>query len=1087
MLPHSRFPGWLFLLLFSACCGGLHAQNIVVSSSELLFAAPVGGAAEPALLTVSSSGAPIVVNVAVNTFGVGHWLNATPTASGTPVSLVVTANSAGLDAGVFFGEVLISSAQAPNSPVAVPVRFTVGGAQAGALTVSPASLSFTGQPFGFPPGTQTLSVVSSPSGLSFAASVSTDSGGNWLNVSPATAIAPAGLTVSVTTAGLPAGAYTGTILITPSTGPAVSIPVTLDISTANVLSVNPSALQFFYQIGGFLPASQTFEVANAAGLPISFAVSPSSGDGLNWLSATPLFAVTPQTVTVSVSPPLVSGVYLGKVNVSAPSTSNASVDVPVTLTVSAAPLLTIGSYPSRFTYQIGRAAPPPQSIFLGSTAGALQYTASATTSSGGQWLAVAPSSSQTPQALSIAVSPGSLAPGTYSGTVTIVAPGAGNSPVSIPVTLVVSTGGELTSSLQAIHFNYQPGGQSQVVTQTVRIDSNGAPLAVTAAASTTTCGGNWLHVYTPSFTTPASATVAIEPVGFTAPVDCTGVVTFTSAGASTGLQIPVTLRVAAAPLFNFTPMWLNFTAPFDGEITAEQEISLGMTDTSAAQFTATASTITGGPWLRVTPETGATPAALRVSANPSNLSPGSYTGSILLSSAALNGSRAIPVTLRVTATFAAAATPAALTFTQVVGGAPPPAQTIGIATGGVSTPFTVTTSQGWLSANPNTGATPNTISVSINGSGLAPGTYSGAVVFVMPAAANSPLSVPVSLTIVPARMISSAVSQLSFTWRVGETAPAAQTVRVTSTGDPANIAAAVTSGAWLRVAPANATTPANFEVSVVPAGLAVGTYVGTVELAAPGIAGSPIRIPVTFSVLSAPAPSLTDLYNAASGLRGALAPGEIISIKGLGLGPDTGVELQLTPEGKVATTLAGVRVLFEDVPGPVLYASAGQINVVVPYEVAGLATVRVVVEYRGARSPAFTYQVAPVSPGLFSASSTGRGQGAILNQNGAYNSASTPAEKGSIVQVFGTGDGVSVPPLETGAVTPDLRRTSATVRALVGGFEAEVAFAGPAPAAVAGLLQANVRIPLAAPSGDVPIVLLIGGVATQSGLTVAVR
>jgi hypothetical protein len=50
--------------------------------------------------------------------------------------------------------------------------------------------------------------------------------------------------------------------------------------------------------------------------------------------------------------------------------------------------------------------------------------------------------------------------------------------------------------------------------------------------------------------------------------------------------------------------------------------------------------------------------------------------------------------------------------------------------------------------------------------------------------------------------------------------------------------------------------------------------------------------------------------------------------------------------------------------------------------------------------------VAAAVPGLFSVDASGRGQGAILNQD---NSALNPAEKGSIIQRFGTGDGVTNP------------------------------------------------------------------------------
>jgi uncharacterized protein (TIGR03437 family) len=57
----------------------------------------------------------------------------------------------------------------------------------------------------------------------------------------------------------------------------------------------------------------------------------------------------------------------------------------------------------------------------------------------------------------------------------------------------------------------------------------------------------------------------------------------------------------------------------------------------------------------------------------------------------------------------------------------------------------------------------------------------------------------------------------------------------------------------------------------------------------------------------------------------------------------------------------------------------------------------------------------------------------------------------------------------------------------VGILPAEVVFAGAAPQAVAGLFQVNVRIPADAPTGDVPIMLTVGNVNSQTGATVAVK
>ena len=69
----------------------------------------------------------------------------------------------------------------------------------------------------------------------------------------------------------------------------------------------------------------------------------------------------------------------------------------------------------------------------------------------------------------------SVGPGTYTETVTITAGGAGNSPQSFPVTLIVNSNPVLTSTVPSLNFNYQIG-QTAPSPQTITVNSTGAPL-----------------------------------------------------------------------------------------------------------------------------------------------------------------------------------------------------------------------------------------------------------------------------------------------------------------------------------------------------------------------------------------------------------------------------------------------------------------------------------------------------------------------------------------------------------------------------------------------------------------------------------
>jgi uncharacterized protein (TIGR03437 family) len=124
-----------------------------------------------------------------------------------------------------------------------------------------------------------------------------------------------------------------------------------------------------------------------------------------------------------------------------------------------------------------------------------------------------------------------------------------------------------------------------------------------------------------------------------------------------------------------------------------------------------------------------------------------------------------------------------------------------------------------------------------------------------------------------------------------------------------------------------------------------------------------------------------------------------------------------------------------------------------------------------------TLPVVPAEPGLFAANASGKGEGAILNQDGiTINSASNPAAAGSTIQLFGTGGGVTVPPSIDGALNP-MSSTGAlalVTTATVGGQPATVLYAGPAPNLVSGIIQINVTLPSGTPSGNVPVIVTIG-------------
>jgi uncharacterized protein (TIGR03437 family) len=221
---------------------------------------------------------------------------------------------------------------------------------------------------------------------------------------------------------------------------------------------------------------------------------------------------------------------------------------------------------------------------------------------------------------------------------------------------------------------------------------------------------------------------------------------------------------------------------------------------------------------------------------------------------------------------------------------------------------------------------------------------------------------------------------------------------------------------------------------------------------------------VTVPVVIAPTP--LSVVNAASLTAGAVAPGEAVTIFGSGMGAQAGAGAVIDSTGLLANQLAGTEVRFDGVPAPLFYAQANQINVQVPYTVAGNATTHIEVFYQAVSVNTIDVAVAAAAPGIFSTA---------VNQDGTYNSATNPAPRGTFLTFYATGEGLTNGPSVSGqpAAAP-YPQPNLPVTVTVDGVTAQVAWAGSAPGLV-GLLQVNVRVPGGyVPSGAVPVELTVG-------------
>ena len=224
------------------------------------------------------------------------------------------------------------------------------------------------------------------------------------------------------------------------------------------------------------------------------------------------------------------------------------------------------------------------------------------------------------------------------------------------------------------------------------------------------------------------------------------------------------------------------------------------------------------------------------------------------------------------------------------------------------------------------------------------------------------------------------------------------------------------------------------------------------------------------------------LTNGANFLQEPYGPGTFLSIFG-GAG-QFGADTRAFSTVPVPTVLADVSVLVNNKPVPMYFVSPGQINFLLPMTTptSGGANVQVVRPSTGQVLGESAITLAVASPGLFTASG-GSGQVAALNQDNSVNSSTNPAAAGSVIQLFGTGQGLvpNAPPNGTPPSGPTPTQATPSVL-LYQAFvpAANVQYSGLAPSLV-GVWQINVLIPPAAVPVDkqtaqIPCVVLIDGI-----------
>lgn len=283
--------------------------------------------------------------------------------------------------------------------------------------------------------------------------------------------------------------------------------------------------------------------------------------------------------------------------------------------------------------------------------------------------------------------------------------------------------------------------------------------------------------------------------------------------------------------------------------------------------------------------------------------------------------------------------------------------------------------------------------------------------------------------------------------------------------------------------------------------LILGAAPGTVTVSAS--AAGLTAVTFTASVVASTLPQISAGGVVSAGLSTpavkTLSTGAIATVFGARFAAD-GTTRQVSGSdlvnGSLPTNLGGVCVFVGTQPAPIFAVYPNQINFQIPVAAAGTANLQVATncgQTNEQRSTPEPIAIATASPEFFYFQQTVNGRNPVAAINaitGGFVAASgsiaglttVPAAAGDILSIFATGFGPTSPGFAPGVLPTGAGPATGTVEVTLGGVTLnpnDVLYAG--VTSNAGLNQLNIRIPQGIPSGDQPLVVRIGGIASPAG------
>ncbi len=608
----------------------------------------------------------------------------------------------------------------------------------------------------------------------------------WLMVSPSTGMFSSSqvIFVAVERKNLKPGDYTGKLTISSNIGAPEHMRVEMTVrplpaNAGPVLVVSPALLSFVAIDGGPSPASQPLTINNPGSQTLNWSLSsntlsgsgsffPTPGAKTRWLSANQRSGVVSPGSTSSIairiaSEDLLPGVYSGVLIFTARHGAlDSPQEVGVSLTVLRRCGLTTSVGNLSFTAVSGQANPANQALGLSGTSscsGRISWHAASTA----RWLTLTPARGQlngtNGAATAVGVNIENLDPGTYSSAIAF---SAGYSTQIVTIQLVVQSPPARTApilGISASNLNFSNvQGQENPPGQVVTITNNGGG-SLYWHTTVNILGSSWLGAAPSGGVVVAGKTGQVTinvdtsqliPGAYMGQISLIGTDAHGVAAAGSPQTIMVNLLVQS-PCILAQPSSgaLAFSAVLGNPDPGPQPVTMTASGNCAWPLSVHTSISNSASWLNLALSPNSITASgqavtIQVAPSLAGLGPGTYTAQVSVTAMDHSGmqAQASPQTFSVTLTVSepcvlhVLSPPPALSFTVEQGQPAPPAQNLSFSeTGGCAHPTSWkamgdTGSNSWLVLSSTTGTDSgnnSTVSVSINTSNLAPGTYSGQI------------------------------------------------------------------------------------------------------------------------------------------------------------------------------------------------------------------------------------------------------------------------------------------------------------------------------------------------------------------------